>query len=1089
MSTSKALATPRSLSPELRLAQAVSEFAQGLDDAGKQRFRQLQVQLASSAPTLEDVIKLTEDLNREGQKRHASWRPATGTRMGGFLRRIQQFAAFGDILIGGGQNLIASGVWTAVRSTLEATIGYFVYFDHVSTLLMRLTTSWSIAQDFAHHFPSSTELQTYLVEYLIRVVRLCQKIILFSKRSATALLAASLFSSFELEFQPAQQELDQWGLLIEKKFASLSTQIALEGHAAAAKRGQGLRDLVSRKARQQHLFGQQRGLLNKLSPDQGCFESVWRRERKKGSCVWLLDTPSYKSWKSGEGSTLLIAGHLGSGKTVALANIAADVTVDKNGCSVFFCKQEDPSTLKSSAIIGSIAYQMIQSNLTKCSWEKLDKDSQNIAVSTDIDSVTQFLPLLLPREKQYFVVVDGLEDCPTQELEETMQTLQRLGSRMKLRLCFSCRLDSKTEQATKRILVNHRIFTNDARRDTEIHNFIKTEVTRRNSARKQPLGADLESQIVEQLTLGAQGMYLWVALQLEAIFPTDTKTVTTNETVLNILGHLPESLPDAFNQALSRISDKRYGGRIFELVAVAATPLTGDQLRVAVAVDPGNTTWESGRLPHNSRQLVASCGGSLLEIDEEDSRVRFIHHSVLTHLVSSANPNKPLESAWIDEADKTMGSICVTYLNYGIFDTRVAVTQNIDGARVVNSVKEAAVASSSMLVHVIRHIKRDKHRVVAPSQMDIVRILRQAEVVDNNTMECFLPYARLHWLRHTKRFHADSTGPEYQLWRAVLEERSNIVDTPWEGPTPGWEELFDYANKNNHGCLYQYMLRHKLDPGHLSAFAHTLNLAQPPDRRGLLHWLEHETQGPRPDPFEIEGPWLDDSITRCLATGERNDEDLSYCLLSLGASPVSKIQAKHYGLTGIDAMTALLTVIERACHHKRVPLSITFQIIQNAYKALGELMLGELPPQNLGFNRNLYRRLESIALVAAVNDWDDAINLLTEFADRLPDSWIYDPDSESSHFADAALEVAVQRSSVSITRALVGVRAIVTHRCKGASRKQADDAFAPFMLQLPIFFESNSLQTASRWAYFDVSTRRNLKISTRWFASPCPRLL
>ena len=111
------------LPAELRLAQAISEFALNLDDAGKQKFQQLQVQLSRTAPpSPADVIALTEDLNREGASRHASWRPAAGTRIGGFLRRIQQFAAFGDIFIGGSQNLIASGVWATVRAMLEVTL-------------------------------------------------------------------------------------------------------------------------------------------------------------------------------------------------------------------------------------------------------------------------------------------------------------------------------------------------------------------------------------------------------------------------------------------------------------------------------------------------------------------------------------------------------------------------------------------------------------------------------------------------------------------------------------------------------------------------------------------------------------------------------------------------------------------------------------------------------------------------------------------------------------------------------------------------------------------------------------------------------
>jgi len=107
------------LPADLRLAQAVSEFAQALDGPTKQRFRELQVQLTAAAPSATDVIRLTEQLNREGVKRHASWQPAAGTRVGGFLRRLQQFAASGDVLIGGSQNLIASGVWASVRAMLE----------------------------------------------------------------------------------------------------------------------------------------------------------------------------------------------------------------------------------------------------------------------------------------------------------------------------------------------------------------------------------------------------------------------------------------------------------------------------------------------------------------------------------------------------------------------------------------------------------------------------------------------------------------------------------------------------------------------------------------------------------------------------------------------------------------------------------------------------------------------------------------------------------------------------------------------------------------------------------------------------------
>lgn len=117
---------PSQLAPELRLAQAISEFAQALDGRRKQEFMKFQAQCAGSAPALSEVIMMTEQLNREGARRHASWTPATGTRLGGFLSRMQKFAEAGDVLIGGTQSLIASGVWTALRVSLEVRITVLV---------------------------------------------------------------------------------------------------------------------------------------------------------------------------------------------------------------------------------------------------------------------------------------------------------------------------------------------------------------------------------------------------------------------------------------------------------------------------------------------------------------------------------------------------------------------------------------------------------------------------------------------------------------------------------------------------------------------------------------------------------------------------------------------------------------------------------------------------------------------------------------------------------------------------------------------------------------------------------------------------
>lgn len=116
---SKQVALSGRLKPEARLGLAISEFAQALDSERRNEFRSMQ-NTQDAKISGRDIIKMTEEINQEGARRHRSWRPH-GTKVGGFLARIQTFATIGDVLVGGSQNLIATGVWSAVRLSLTVS--------------------------------------------------------------------------------------------------------------------------------------------------------------------------------------------------------------------------------------------------------------------------------------------------------------------------------------------------------------------------------------------------------------------------------------------------------------------------------------------------------------------------------------------------------------------------------------------------------------------------------------------------------------------------------------------------------------------------------------------------------------------------------------------------------------------------------------------------------------------------------------------------------------------------------------------------------------------------------------------------------
>lgn len=72
-------------------------------------------------PDLTDIVRVTEEISDACVKKHGGWRQHA-VRVIPFLNRICEFAPIGDVIVGGAQNLMVSGVWAAVRLALEVSL-------------------------------------------------------------------------------------------------------------------------------------------------------------------------------------------------------------------------------------------------------------------------------------------------------------------------------------------------------------------------------------------------------------------------------------------------------------------------------------------------------------------------------------------------------------------------------------------------------------------------------------------------------------------------------------------------------------------------------------------------------------------------------------------------------------------------------------------------------------------------------------------------------------------------------------------------------------------------------------------------------
>ncbi|RSL49755.1 hypothetical protein CEP54_012262 [Fusarium duplospermum] len=674
---SSAVGFAAKLKPEIRLAQAISEFGASLNTQNQRtRFKNLQSQ---SPPSPDDIIRLTEEINRDGARAHRSWRPY-GTRLVAILERMRQFAPIGDVLVGGSQNLIACGVWAVVRLSLETSLSFLSYFENVTSMMLRLGRSLSLHQDFVVLFPKCSTLQSYMCEYTIVMVNICAKIIHNCAKSALSQLAASFTSTFDAIFKPLESDLATWAQLIEKRATVLLAQADVQNQSSVLERFNRLQITMSRDSAAQRKEKRKHRLFTALCPDQGEFNLTWRRERKRGTSSWMYEQEAYKSWLSSKAQSVLwLKGNLGSGKTVAMASavahlISAAPGMEPKGAvtvSHFFCQSDNPKTLSATTLLGSIVGQVLQKLAQELSLMSfLEQTEITQDTCSRLEDLIEILLKSTPSNWRGIFILDGLDEMPQEDVDDVFGQLKRLNGYRRLHILCSSRPTSAAYSIAKSNLdVEWALSMETADRSNEIRAYITTEISRWNRIR--PLPTELERLVEEQLVAGCQGMFLWLSLQIADICPRYTQELRSDAEILDILGNLPKDLPDAFDKALLRMRGCTSGNRLFKLVASAEPPLSMDELRVAFNVEPGNARWDNSTLVSSGKALVSAYGGSLLDIDEEDFRVRFIHYSALLHLTTPSSDVKTHSFHFnLEEAERELGAVCVTYLNYSVFENR-----------------------------------------------------------------------------------------------------------------------------------------------------------------------------------------------------------------------------------------------------------------------------------------------------------------------------------------------------------------------------------------------------------------------------------
>ncbi|KAB5525721.1 NACHT domain protein [Coniochaeta sp. 2T2.1] len=750
------LSRASTLKPELRLAQAISEFQKDLSTEQRAAFCSTRDKSVRSPPNYEDVMRLTEEIDRNASKLLKS-RRCFGTRFTNILHAIQQFAALGDVIVGGTQNIIACGVWSLVRMTLLTVVNFSSYLEKLSSLLMDVGRSAPRYERLHQLYPRSKALQSQLSEYFIVIVRVCHQLLKMTKKSAFGQLV-----SFPSDADMKVHESD-----LKNISAHIKDEVTLLMGQEVREQNSRLSTILRSTEADAHRQRQDTYIRVLSTCSTYDYETTWKETRKQGETSWFRQSTTYQEWKaSGESATLAFAGKLGSGKSVMLANIVGDLVLDKqtHDCPVayFFCRHDIVDSLLCSTIIRSLRRQILRSLPDLSS---VDQRFKRNAPFVDSDLVLSIL-LDLPCTFQAYFVLDGLDECNDQERCVLVAQLRKLQNAFNLRICVACRSDIDNLPTTLLDSLAESTLLALPEENPEIKRFIDAELYDRVESGKLVLGdPQLSLETADALLAGAQGMFLWVALQIEALC-----AETTDAGIRHALAELPTTLNETFSRILKRANihetGRSYQTQTFELVIAAHRPLTTDELREALSVIPGDDTWDPAQQLNNVYGALASCG-SLIMVDEENLTVRLIHHSVKQFLFTTRRPTQ--DQSYFADAKRRMCATVLTYLNYGVFDTQLSTTVvpaiPVHGTpyKIIRSMDNASTSRTLAL----KLLRARRH-----SSVDIGKVVSEAMKRHGGPVHetfKFYAYAKKYWLKHVWHMTEDRSSTYKLLLKLIIE--------------------------------------------------------------------------------------------------------------------------------------------------------------------------------------------------------------------------------------------------------------------------------------------------------------------------------
>ena len=555
--------------------------------------------------------------------------------------------------------------------------------------------------------------------------------------------------------------------------------------------------------------------------------------RVPGTCNWIFDDPDFRKWRrSDEQSSILwVYGDAGCGKTALMSLIAEQLRPkvimamkeerDMHKLPVlvcsFFCDDKDADRKSVPNVLRSLLYQLFsqRADLVRSAAPHFLKLTSGSPLS--YGQLWKILKNVLDNYATGYIslVIDAIDECEESERDLFVDALGAYISKKShsatnvVKVIVSSRpsvkITDRIASQSQELLLWDKERQRNIKRDIGL--LIKDRIQDlklRTRVSKNTI-ANLENKLSEK----ANGMFLWVILVLERLKDSCRSSKTALE---SMAVEIPSDLESLYRMTLmeieraDRTDRERFAARALQIIVGAYRPLSIEEFRYAVAIQPEHRTLHDlmDRSESNLARFLRGKLKCLVRIYE--SRIYLVHQSAKDFLIRHYSTRKGVHKSHFDfGTEATHGCLsasCIAFLSLNEFTEIKMFSENMRGFEELPGMLDIPDSPS---------LSDAPSAPSAPSSED--------DTPANPTKETpFFEYASFYWAKHFASCQ-DTASPKLIEAAVVVCERNTTRLDNWSEQfrrsSSDWVTLPSSLDPSltaayfGHGKTIDYLLNHR----------------------------------------------------------------------------------------------------------------------------------------------------------------------------------------------------------------------------------------------------------------------------------------